>query len=165
MAPREGGVAGDPRAFGPQRLLGNLHEKVLPLPDESLDRGDERILGEAGRPDSDILGEDLLLGRVGVELELRRDEVAREEEPRLVHPDVDEGSLHSREDADDLPVVDVADGVPILAALDQQFHEDPGFERRHARLVRRGVHHDQLAGLLHHATRGGGSAPPTPFSV
>ncbi len=164
VASGEGDVAGDPRPLRPERLLGHLDEQVLPLPDEPLDRRDERVLREAGGPDADLLGQDRLLGRVGVELELRRDEVAREEESRLVHPDVDEGGLHPREDADDLSVVDVADGVPVLAPLDQQLDEDPGFERRHPRLVRRGVHHDQLAGLLHRATRGGGSAPPTPFS-
>ena len=83
MTSWEGDVAGDPRPFRPERLLGHLDEQVLPLPDEPLDRGNERVLREAGGPDSDLLGQDRLLGRVGVELELRRDEVAREEEPRL----------------------------------------------------------------------------------
>ncbi|MBP2683403.1 MAG: hypothetical protein H6Q79_1442 [Deltaproteobacteria bacterium] len=113
--------------------------------------------------DADLFGQDRLLGGVGVELELRRDEVAREEESRLVHPDVDEGGLHPRQDADHLAVIDVADGIPVLAPLDQQFNEDSGFERRHPCLVWRGVDHDQFTGLLHCAILGGGSAPPTPF--
>jgi hypothetical protein len=145
----ESDVAGDPRPLGPQWFLGHLHDEMLALPDQSFDRGDELLLGEPGLMDVDVFREVLVPVLVGVELERRGNEVAGVQEPRLLYPDIHEGGLHPREDADDLPLEDVADDVPVVTAFEQEIDQDPGFERRDARLVRGGVDDDELVSFFH----------------
>ena len=146
---RKSDVGRDPRSLGPQRFLGHLNGEVLPLPDHPLDRGDVLLLRVPGHVKVDFLGEILVAVLVGVEVEPRSDEVACVEEPRLLHPDVHESGLHPRKDPDDPALVDVADDVPVVPALEEKLDEDAGLERRDTHLVRGGIDDDELASLLH----------------
>src|SRR4030067_302951 len=109
-----------------------------------------------GRLHLDVLGEGLVPVLVGIEPDPGHDEIAGVKEAGLLHPDVHEGGLHPREHPDDPPLVDVADDVPVIAALEEELDEDAGLERRDTRLVRGGVDDDELVPFLHLISSGGG---------
>src|SRR3990172_7185001 len=145
----EGDVAGDPCPLGAQWFLGPLPDEVLPLWDKPLDGGDELLLRVPGHVDVDVLREVLVPVLVGIEPDPGYDEIAGVKEAGLFHPHVHERGLHPREHPDDPPLVDVADDVPVIPALEEELDEDAGLERRDTRLVRGGVDDDELIPFFH----------------
>ena len=85
-------------------------------------------------------------GEVLVEV-VRTDEVLDVEERGALLPDVDEGGLKARENARDLPQVDVADSARLAAfSFDVELGDDAVFDQRGARLAEITAQYEDVLG-------------------
>ena len=73
-------------------------------------------------------------------------QVGHVQEGRALEPDVDEGALHARQHARHLAQVDVADQAALERALEVELLQRAVLDHGHARLLRRPVDEDVLAG-------------------
>src|SRR5262245_29679826 len=104
-------MRGEPRALGPERLLDDLDDDLLPFLQQLLDF---RLRPLAPRvparlpilPAAVLL---LVVARQLVELVDRVDDISDVEETVALQADVDEGRLHAGKDFRDPALVDVAD--------------------------------------------------------
>ena len=137
----EGDVGGDPRPLGAEGFLGDLHQQLFPFVEEFLDGGEDRAflaaVGGAG-----MLG--LAVDKLFDRLHLVED-VGDVEKGRLLQADIDEGRLHPRQDANDLPLIDVADNPPFPVALDVEFGDVAVLDEGDAGFVGGGID-DQFLG-------------------
>ena len=101
VAPGDGQLHREPRALGLERVLDDLHDDLLPGPEQV---GDAR----AG----------LLAAAALHLLDARQHDLVDVQEAVLVEADVDERRLEPGQDVVDLPLVDVADDGAPAAALE-----------------------------------------------
>jgi hypothetical protein len=105
-------IGRQPRAFGAQRILHDLHDEPIALVHQLVDL-------------------------IAARLALGSDDVGGVEEGGAIQTDVHKRRLHPGQDPTDTTLVDVADQTAALGALDDDLlhhavldHGDPGFRRR-----------------------------------
>ena len=109
----DGNLRGQPRALGADRVLEHLHDDVLALAENALDRPHFLAAAVPFFPD-----------------------VGDVEEGGAFEADIDEGRLHARQDAGDAAEIDVADDAAAVGALDVQFLHHALLHQGDPRLLR-----------------------------
>ena len=143
-APREGHVRRDAHALVRDLVLRDLHDELLPLAEQLVDRRQNRLRGclalaRGGRALGGSRGR--LEGRrgaaatEGVEVVHFLSDVGHVQEGVLLEADVHEGRLHAGQDARHAPLVDVSDRAALLPALDLHLGHASLFEDRDARFA------------------------------
>ena len=133
-------VAGEAGALGAERLLGDLHDHVLPFLEQFLDLrfGLSLValpLLVSPLPLSLHLHFRLSVVVAALELVKVADDVGDVEEAVALEADVDEGRLHAGQHLRDPALVDVADDAPIALALDEDLRQLVVLEDGHTGLV------------------------------
>ena len=152
LASGQGQVRGQPRPFGPDRVLGHLDEDFLVLLELVFERGvrfgPAAPAGAAAPRCGSGVAVGLAVGQVEVaqqvavvETVTRRqrpvEHVRGMDEAGFSEPDVDERGLHAGHDAHDAPEIDVAGDVALLGAFDVDFDQGVVFEQRNASFLGR----------------------------
>jgi hypothetical protein len=130
-------VRGEPCAFGPERLLDDLHQDLLARLQERLDLGLVTLAPPAalvGHIAAALLAV-LVPAFHALEGVHRVDDVGHVEEAVALEADVDERRLHARQHFGDAALVDVADHSALALALDRDLDDLVVLENGHHGLV------------------------------
>ena len=131
-------MSGEAGALAADRILENLHHDVLLLVKED---ADVRVRAPSARSVARDAGSSVAAAtrnrRFRVAAAVRDRHVRSVKECGPIQPDVDEGGLHTGQDAADAPLVDVADEPAPIGPLDEDLlehavlhHRDPGLSGR-----------------------------------
>ncbi|MEA3408773.1 MAG: histidine phosphatase family protein [Candidatus Eisenbacteria bacterium] len=156
-APGQRYLGRHPRALRADRLLRHLSENLLALLEQILDRDVWRAHPLA------LLHLERIVAREVPELRGNVSHVGDVQERALLHPDINERGLHTRQDRAHDTFVEVADDPPALPALHHDLHKLVVLEDGYPRLAGRHVDNDFLMHITPlyggpHPTAGGPDA-------